>query len=680
MNVTQNHTRSEPGDRALRFRAALLCSGVVTVFSLLSWRLINLQYLQHGHFQAVIEKTHVKTQTLNAFRGDILDTRGRVLACDERVQQVSFELDFLKQGSRLAKALAKLEGMKPADLRHAHELEELQNRYLKHLGRIAAPIMKMTPEEFEAKVRARLSVRDTGEAALTRDLSISAAIKLRQELESAGLGKYAENQRRSTLGALVFQTAFARRYPADLPLTHIVGFFGESKPGPGTEAAPPRGVAGVERFFNDQLTGIPGKREFEVDGWANEMPAFRGHITQPRNGMGLRLSLDLGLQGLLDKTLDETARTNPDHGRDGLSEVYLNQLEAQRVIVVLFDPATMGVRAIGCRDRIHGPNKPLLNNPASEMLYEPGSIIKIVTMAGAISSGKVNAASRIEISASGQYAEEGVSVIKDEHRMASGSVEEILVHSSNIGAFKLGKMLGTKRFEELFRDFGFCARTGFESPQESRGYFGDKMNLQTLSRVSFGNAIVVTPAQLCGALGAIINDGIYQPMHLAESWVDETGKPVEGLSPLPSRRVVSSAAAQAVRRAMLKVVEDGTGKYARSERFKIAAKTGTAEKAVSITMKDGSRRSEYRGDYICSMIGFVPADKPRLGMLVIVDDPGTTTIPHYGGPMAGPLFRRIAERAMAYYQIPDQFSPAVKMLPQAASNIPVRANLPTFTR
>ena len=680
MNASPNYARSEPGDRSLRFRAALLCSGAVTVFSLLSWRLINLQYLQHGHFQDVIEKVHRKTQTLNAFRGDILDTHGKVLACDEPVQRVSFELDFLTNGTKLARAIAKLEGRKAGDLRHAHGLEELQKHYLKHLGGIVAPVLEMTQEEFEEKIQARLAVRSKGEVSLTRDLSISAAIKLREGLESAGMGKYMEREQRGTLGALVFQNAFARRYPADLPLTHIVGCFGESKAKRGAEPAPPRGVAGVERFFDKQLTGIPGEREFEVDGWDNEIPAFRGSTTPPRNGQGVRLSLDLGLQSMLQSAVDETAATNPDHGRDGLGEVYVDQLDAQKVIVVLFDPATMGVRAISCRDRIHGPKKPLLNNPVTEMLYEPGSIIKIVTMAVAISSGKVNAGSRIELAASGQYAEEGVSIITDQHPLASASVEGILVHSSNIGAFKLGKMLGPKRFEAMFRDFGFLAKTGFESPQESAGYFDGKMTLQTLSRVAFGNAIVVTPAQLCGALGAIINDGIYQPMHLAESWVNEAGKPVAGMSPMESRRIITSEAALAVRRAMLQVVEVGTGKPARSERFKIAAKTGTARKAVTTTMKDGTRRTEYKGDVICSMIGFLPADKPRVGMLVIVDDPGTTTIPHYGGSMAGPLFRRIAERAMTYYQVPDQFSPAVKLLPQSASSIPVRANPSSITR
>ncbi|MDB6071964.1 MAG: ftsI, partial [Verrucomicrobiales bacterium] len=418
MSMNPLQTRAEPGDRCLRFRAGMLCCGVVTVFSLFSWRLIHLQCDQHAYFQGVLEKTHHKTQDLSASRGDILDTRGRVLACDEPVQQVTLELNFLQVGSTLASAIAGVEGMKATDLRHAFSLEQLQNRYLKHLGHVAAPMLGMTEEEFEGKVRARLNERSTGEVFLTRELSVSSAIRLREMLEEAKLGTYRENRNRGTLGALVFQNGYARRYPADLPLTHIVGMFGES----GGDGKPARGVAGAERFFDSSLTGTPGKRELEVDGWGNEVPAYRGAITPPVNGRGVRLSLDLGLQGLLEQVLDESG--------NGENDVYLDELHAEKVTVVLFDPQTMGVRAIGVRDAKHDPKKPMLNNPVTEMLYEPGSTIKIVAVSGAISSGKVNGNTMINLGSGGVWDDDDITPIHDEHSATSLSVEDILVHSS----------------------------------------------------------------------------------------------------------------------------------------------------------------------------------------------------------------------------------------------------------
>lgn len=658
-------------DRSLQWRAGMVSLGVVSLFSLLSWRLIHLQVERHDHFQAVLEESHHRRQELSASRGDILDTRGRVLACDEPVQQVTLELGFLQTGAALADALAVVEGMKARDLRHAFSLEELQNRYLSHMGRVAAPVLGMTDGEFQARIRARLASRSNGEVFLSKDLSISGALQLRESLEAAGLGTFRESRNRGKLGALIFQNGFARRYPADLPLSHIVGFFGETKPAPGEEAKPARGVAGVERFFQEDLTGTPGRRDLEVDGWGNEIPAYRGQITPARNGRGLRLSLDLGLQGVVEAAMDEVGAAE--------GEVYLEDLRAERVVVVLFDPATMGVRAIACRDPKHGPEHPLLSNPVTEMLYEPGSTIKIVTAAGALSSGKLNAQSRIELAASGVYDDDDITPIHDEHAMASGTVEDIIVHSSNIGAYKLGRLLGTQRFEELIRSFGFCRATGFESPSESRGSFAGKMTLQTLSRVAFGNAITVTPAQMCGALGAIINGGSYRPLHLAETWVDESGQAVEGLPRVEGRQVVSAAAAQTVRRAMLEVVEQGTGKPGRSELFQIGGKTGTARKAVT-ALKDGKLRTTYQGDLICSFIGFLPADQPKLGGLVIIDTPRGTKHAHFGGRMAAPLFRRIAERAMAYYEIPAQFPPKASLQPQAANSTPVKANPRPFPR
>ena len=669
MSQPAHPTRSEPGDRCLRFRVGLLCCGMVSAFSVLAVRLIHLQAGEHARFQRMLEESHHRTQVLRASRGDIFDARGRVLACDEPVQQVTFNLGFLKLGVPLSSALAAAEGMKAQDLLHAYTLEDLQNRYLNHVSKIAAQPLGMTEQEFQLKIRNRFAVRTSGEVMLLKDLSVSTALQLRGDLEEAKLGVFKQN--RGTLGAFVFQHAFARRYPGDLPLKHIVGFFGETMPARGEEPKPPRGVAGVERFFDNELTGKVGVRELEVDGWENEIPAYRGRVTLPTNGRNVRLSLDLGLQSLVDEALDETGN-NP-------REVYVGDLQAERVIVVLFDPLTMGVRAIGCRDAKHGPDRPLLSNPVTEMVYEPGSTIKIVAVSGAISSGKVSGSSRVDLGSGGVWDDDDITPIHDEHIASSMSVEDVLVNSSNIGAYKLARMMGTRRFEELIRDFGFCRASGFESPSESRGSFAGQMTLQTLSRVAFGNAITVTPAQMCGALGVIINGGEYRPLHLAEAWTDENARTLEPLDRSAPRRVVTAAAAAAVRHAMLQVVEKGTGKAGRSELFEIAGKTGTARKATTV-LKDGKLRTAYQGDVICSFIGYLPADKPRLGGLVIIDTPRGTKHPHYGGPMASPLFRRIAERAMAYYEIVPKFSPEVRLLPQAASTTPVRAIPRLMTR
>lgn len=676
MSVSHPIRPEEPGDRCLRIRAGLVCAGVITLFGLLSWRLVHIQVYEHDRLRTEVE-SHRRTEVLDASRGSIFDARNRLLAVDEPVQKVIFDCGFLQRGERLADALEKLEGMPSSDLRHAFSLEKLQQHYVAHLAAFCAPLMRTTEPELRDKIAARLAAKPNAQFALCQNVSVADALKLRAELEEAGFGRYRDNT--GTQGALIFRNSFERSYPANLSLTHIVGSFGELPVPKGEQPKAPEGVAGLEKYYQSDLEGTDGEREYEIDGWRNEVPAYRGHVTPPRNGKNLRLSLDLGLQSIVESEMD--AEGNEE------GEVFLKDVNAEKVIVVLFDPATMGVRAIGVRDKNQG-KKPLLTNPVSEFLYEPGSTIKIATLSIALNSGKVSPTSVIPIPNGGYYGRGDVRPFKDDHYYGSLSVTDVLVYSSNIGAFELARMLGPDRYEQRILDFGFCRKTGFESPHESRGWTagnerGDKvgkMTLQTLSRVAFGNAIMVTPAQMCGALGCILNNGLLRPLHISEAWVDDQGNTQDLMSLTEPRQVISPRTAEAVRQAMLQVVERGSGKPGRSQLFEIAGKTGTAQRSKTIMVNGKPRQVYPPGDLICSFIGFLPADKPRLAGMVIVDLPKSEKYGHFGGKIAAPIFRRIAEKAMAYYEVAPQFAPELRRLPQAAANTPARAPLRASSR
>lgn len=680
MSISHPVRPSEPGDRCLRIRAGLVCTGVVTLFGLLSWRLVHIQVHEHDRLKAEVE-THRRTETLDASRGAIFDSRNRLLAVDEPVQKIIFDCGYLQSGERLADAIEKAEGMKSIELRHAFSLQKLQQRYIQHLARLCAPVMGMTEQEFQEKISSRLASRPNAQFPIAKKISVAEALKLRADLEGGGFGRYRDNV--GTLGALIFRNSFERSYPADVPLTHIVGTVGEPpKLKAGDTPRPAQGVAGIEKFYENDLRGRDGEREYEIDGWRNEIPAYRGSVVPPQNGKNIRLSLDLGLQSIVDAEMDAVGTEE--------GEVYLKEVNAERVLVVLFDPSTMGVRAISVRDRIHPDRKPvpLLSNPVSEFLYEPGSTIKIATLSIALNSGKVSPGTTISIPNGGYYSRGDVRPFKDDHYYGPLSVTDVLVYSSNIGAFELARMLGPDRYEEKIREFGFCQKTGFESPYESRGWTagnerGDKlgnMSLQTLSRVAFGNAIMVTPAQMCGVLGCILNDGKLRPLHISEAWVDDDGGIQEPIQLAEPRQIISPRTAESVRQAMLQVVERGSGKPGRSQLFEIAGKTGTAQKAKTILLNGKPKQVYPPGDLICSFIGFLPADKPRLAGMVIVDLPKSEKYSHFGGKIAAPIFRRIAEKAMAYYEVAPQFSPELRRLSQAAANTPSRAPLRPTSR
>lgn len=644
--------RFEPGDDTLRFRAGLLCFGLLTAFSLLSWRLIYLQVDRHGHYLSLTETNHRRTDRIEAHRGSIFDSRGRILACDEPVRQVVFDLRFLSLTDGLAAALAGSEGVRPQDLRHTWDPAELRRRYIRRVSAILGPAVGMTAAEAEEKIQRRIESRRggglNGEIIFARDLSLADAERLKEQLLGQRLGEYREN--RGSLGAVIFRDAWARRYPGPVSMPHIVGVFAEPEaktvPGaPPPPPLPPRGVAGIEAQFESELAGVPGSRTMEVDGWGNEIPVYRGETIPPRNGRNIRITIDSGLQEIVTEALHEKG-SDPE-------EVYVPDLKADQVIAVFFEPESMALRAIASWDRRRKPGDLDLHNPAVEFTYEPGSTVKIVTMAAALESGRFSAGSMLSISSSGSWMDSHLSrPIRDVHAYPQLTVEDVLVKSSNIGAYKLALAAGMKRFESMFRSVGFGEYTGLNLTGESRGLFPKRISsIDMMARMSFGYALSVTPAQMCAALGCILNDGVYRPLRLADAWVDDYGNVIEPiLTGAGERQVMSARTAAAIRKAMVQVVERGTARRGRSELFEIGGKTGTADKVKA--------KGKGYGDLnVASFIGFVPADRPRLAGIVIVDSPRSGGSA-FGGSLAAPIFRRIAERAMTYLEVPPQFTPA----------------------
>jgi cell division protein FtsI/penicillin-binding protein 2 len=641
MNVRTAATHIEPGDATLRRRQALAGCCLLAAFSLLSWRLIYLQVERREHYAALVEGKHQRIDQLEAHRGRIFDTRGQLLAGDEPVQKIIFDLGFLRQKEALATALATVEGMKPADIRRVWTDEEMQQRYLGHVIPLLAQHAGRTEAEVNSMIRERLTPKLSGEVVINREMSVQDGIQLRDALERSKLGEYQEV--RGRIGAVVFKDSFARRYPATTPLFHFVGKAGEP---PGSQNGEQQGVCGIEKFFNEQLKGRPGQRVLVVDGLGNELAAYRGEVKPPVHGANLRTTIDTGLQELVQTEIDLPA-ARPD-------ELSVAQMHPNRVIVVLFEPKTMALRAVVTRDFTRSENAgPLLVNDLVEYVYEPGSTIKVATISAALSNGKVNPNTHLSIDPDGDriYDDEDIQPIRDEHAYASLTVEGIMVKSSNIGAYKLARQIGLKRFREYIDALGFAKPTGITLPTEQRGWFPKQWNMQSLSRSAYGYAYSVTPAQMCALLGCVLNDGQWRPLRTVEAWTDEQGRTLETVDPPAATQPITAKASRQVRQMLIQVVEKGTAKLARSEVFEIGGKTGTANKINPLTKGYDDHRQ------VVSFLGFISGnDGPRLGGIVIIDEPRLAENLNYGGRLAAPLFRRIAEKAMAYYGVPALFA------------------------
>ena len=440
-------TRIEPGDSTLRLRLVLAGGALLSVFSLLSWRIIHIQVESHEHFDALVDKKHRRIDVLEAHRGRIFDARGQLLAADEPVQRIIFDVGFLKERDALSDALKEAEGISAAEIRKAMTLEAMQQRYLDHVIPMLARHAGLTETEVRDKITAKMSAKMAGDVVIHKEMPVQSGIELRDELERSRLGNY--QVLRARIGAVGFVDSFVRRYPATVPLAHLAGLTGLNAD---KDETVPRGISGLEKYFEQKLSGKPGQRVITVDGKGNELAAYRGEVTPPVHGANLKTTIDAGLQEIVLRELD-TPSPKPD-------ELSVAQMKPNRVIVVLFEPRTMALRAVASRDFTRPANAgPVLMNDLVEYVYEPGSTIKIATIAAALSNGKVGPATTLSIDPDGDrtYDDEDIEPIRDDHAFPSLTVEGIMVHSSNIGAYKLAlASLCQRNSGGGFPKYGIC--------------------------------------------------------------------------------------------------------------------------------------------------------------------------------------------------------------------------------
>lgn len=404
------------------------------------------------------------------------------------------------------------------------------------------------------------------------------------------------------------------------------------------------GLGGIEAAYNEVVSGQPGTVLIQTDA---RRRAFSRVERPPTTGATLELTIDEYLQHVAEREL-----------RAGVEE----NIAASGTAVVM-DPRTGEILALA--------NWPTFNpnayrdarpesqrNRATQDIYEPGSTFKIVTASAALEEKVVEPSDSIDVSA-GQI-RFGRRVINDDHRSGILSFTDVIVHSSNVGAIKVGLEVGRERLGHYIERFGFGTRSSRDFPGESAGIVWDpsKLNNSALASVSMGYQIGVTPMQMAAAVSAIANGGeLLRPRVIGAVISDGVRKPTERTV---VRRAVSSSTAALVTEIMEQVVERGTGGRAKVPGFLTAGKTGTAQKVI-----DGRySKSEYNA----SFVGFVPSREPIFTIVVVVDSPHGRNL-YYGSGVAGPIFQRIADAALRHYGVAPTLNAAPPVL-MAGSGAP----------
>jgi cell division protein FtsI (penicillin-binding protein 3) len=407
-----------------------------------------------------------------------------------------------------------------------------------------------------------------------------------------------------------------RQYPQRGVAAEVVGYAGVDN----------RGLAGLELRLERVLRGQNGTKTIVKDPFGRTLEVLD---SEPRrDGRDVWLTIDHTIQGQVERVLGATRE----------------RWAAKAASAVVMDPRNGDVLALAVEpgfDANRFPNVPRENqrNRAITDTYEPGSTFKIVTVSGALESGIVSPTTSFTLPYSLQVADR---VIHDavERGTQAMTVAQILSQSSNVGIITLAFQLQQTRLSEWIESFGFGRRTGIDFPGETEGIVlpPDRWSGSTIGNVPIGQGIAVTPLQMASAYSVIANGGTWIQPHLVDRI--EGGK-----APAPKRRrVISKETARDVRHMLRDVVEEGSGTAAQVPGYRIAGKTGTAAKP-----DESGGYSDYR--YVASFVGFVPAAKPRLVILVTVDEPRGAI---WGGTVAAPAFAEIAKFALQYLEVPPR--------------------------
>jgi cell division protein FtsI (penicillin-binding protein 3) len=436
-----------------------------------------------------------------------------------------------------------------------------------------------------------------------------------------------------------------REYPNAELAAHVLGFVGVDN----------KGLNGIESAYDSYIRGDDGQILVQVDAHRR---AFNRFERPPSAGSTVELTIDEYLQYVVEEAL-----------RVGVTE---NRAQAGTAVVM--DPTTGEVLALANYPTFN-PNDyraaPALarRNRAVQDLYEPGSTFKVVTASAAIEE-KLMPVNQI-IDVSGGRINIGARVVRDTHDYGQLSFTDVIVKSSNVGAIRIGFRLGTDRFSDYVQRFGFGRPVSPDFPSESPGIVWDraKWTESALASVSMGYQVGVTPLQMAAAFSAIANGGNYlEPRVLRAVYRDNRRVAVK---PRVLRRVVSADTAAAMTAIMEQVVDRGTATLAKIEGYTIAGKTGTANKLVN---------GRYSSDTYASFAGFLPSNNPAFTILVMIDAPRGNN-GHFGGPVAAPIFKRVAEAALRYARIPPNVNPETPVLvaqehPSPSHQAPTRVSVP----
>lgn len=624
------HNEDDRHKKQRVFRRTILLMVMFGVLSFLplAGKLYQLQIVQHKELQEKAVNQQTRDMAVSADRGTIYDSEGNILAISATVQNlVVSPKDIIENGldkSLIASGIADLTGADAGKI--LKRLENTKSQY--------EVIVRKMEEEDAEKVRA--FIKDN----------------------RLGSGVYLEPDSK-------------RYYPYSSLASHVIGFVGAEN----------EGRYGVEKVYDDLLSGVGGRVVTAINGAGTEMLSKYENYIDAQDGRNVHLTLNATIQGFVEKALEEgIEKYDIQNGGFGIA----------------IDPKTGGILAMASNGGYDLNNFSAIADPAkAEALaamrddpnvteedyqkavglalneqwrnrcvndtYEPGSTFKSIVLASALEEGVVDLNSQFFCNG---VARVGGFDIHCSKRTGHGQQDLTLAvkNSCNPAFMDIGQRLGADRFYDYMEDFGLLGTTGSDLLGEggsviwSRKFFTSEEGLSSLATASFGQTMKITPIQLITAASAVVNGGHLITPHVLDYTTDSDGNVVDTYQVNEVRQVVSEETSATVRDILEQVVATGTGKNTYQAGYRIGGKTGTSEKTGA---------NENEDDYIVSFLGVAPANDPQVVLLLAYDTPkpatpgsswtaGGTYISggNIAAPMAGPLLRQILD----YLGVEKQYS------------------------
>lgn len=589
------------------------------LFLLLFVRLLSIQITgqAEGRQMAMMaEAKYAKEAILKAERGEIIDRNGEMIASDT----LSYRLIAI-----LAESATEKNAKKPRHVVDYEKTAELLSRYIdmdkeKILSQMKAAIAKNT-EDYQ--------VYQTEFGKAGRDINHETMLAIKEA---------AKNE---DVTGLQFIEDKKRFYPNGDFASYLVGFAmkeeGEDK------KISTVGKMGLEKTYNDLLTGVNGKMDYKTDFWGFVLPKTEKQIVAAKDGMTIQLTIDKTIQNFVEDAMNQVNQ----------------QYSPEKMLVVVANPKTGEIYAMSQRPSFHPGTREGLTenwlNDAVENTVEPGSTMKMFTLASAIEEKKWDPMAEYQ---SGQYTIYD-KTIRDVNRTGWGRISflEGFQRSSNVSMAYLLERMGDRTFIEYLKGFGFGEKVGIDLPHEASGILLD-INPSERLTTSYGQGSTVTPIQMIQAATAIANDGKMMKPYVIDRIIDpNTEKVIEDHKPEERQSPISEATAKQVREILASTVtsDAGTGrKFALSD-YTVGGKTGTAE----IPNTKGRGYLAGDGNYLYSFLGMAPIDDPQLLTYVIVQQP-KLEVGQYGSDPVAALFTSIMESSLKYMNIvpKDSGSPA----------------------